>query len=97
MLAVQENFELENPSPEVLADGLMTTGENLAACEAAGIELFSPAKSRIAKNNPAVRDDPTEPVPAADHDRLPKKKVRRKGETSEQLDKQAFVYDDERN
>jgi len=97
VLAVQENFGLETPSPEVLADGLMTTGENLAACEAAGIELFSPAKSQIAKNNPAVRSDPTEPVPAADHDKLPTRTVRRKGETSEQLDKQAFAYDSERN
>jgi len=96
VLAVQKNFGLETPSPEVLADGLMTTGENLAACEAAGIELFSPAKSQIAKNNPAVRDDPTEPVPVADHDKLPTRTARRKGETSEQLDKQAFVYDSDR-
>ena len=75
----------------------MTTGENLAACEAEGIELFSPAKSKIVENNPAVRDDPTEPVPVADHDKLPTKTTRRNSETSEQLDKQAFVYDSERN
>jgi transposase len=94
---VQQQFGLDAPSPVVLADSLMATGDNLAACEERGIELFSPIKGQNTKDNPALRDDPTEPVAAADRDRLPTTTVTRKGEKQQQLAKQAFDYDDERD
>ncbi len=91
---VQEQFGLEAPSPVALADGLMATGDNLAACQARGIDLFSPLPGQSTADNPALRADPTEPVAVADRDRLPTKTVTRKGEQQQQLAKQAFVYDD---
>lgn len=94
---VQQQFGLDAPVPEVLADGLMATGENLAACEERGIDLYSPLAGQCEADNPAFRDDLTQPVAAADRDRLPTKKVNRKGVKSKQLDKQAFVYDSENN
>lgn len=94
---VQKKFGLEDSPPEVLADGLMATGENLEACRQRGIELYSPIKNEHDEENPALRDDPTQPVAAADRDRLPTKKVRRHGVTYEQLDKRAFVYDAEQD
>jgi len=42
-----------------------------------------------------LRADLTQPVAALDRDHLPTKKTSRKGEKKEQLDKQAFVYDQE--
>lgn len=92
---VQKNFGLEAPPHEVLADGLMATGENLAACEARGIDLFSPIKQSPVEDNPAIREDLAQPVAEEDYDRLPTKQVKRKGEQYEQLDKQSFVYDEE--
>jgi transposase len=89
---VQEQFDLDVP-PEMLADGMMATGENLAACEERGIDLYSPIKGYSDVDNPALRDDPSVPVAAADRDRLPTKMIKRQGTKSKQLDKRAFVYD----
>lgn len=91
---VQDQFGLDAPVAEVLADGMMATGENLASCDARGIDLYSPIPGQSDADNPALRDDPTQPVAAADRDRLPTKTLHRKGQTHEQLDKQAFVYDE---
>ena len=93
---VQEQFGLETPSPEMLADGLMATGANLAALEARGVTLYSPIAIPDPTTNPAVRDDPTQPVPSEDWDRLPMKNVRVNGKKSRQLDKAAFIYDEAR-
>ena len=90
---VQEQFGLDAPPAEMLADSMMATGENLARCEKLRIELFSPLKGQRETDNPALRDDPTQPVAAEDRDRLPMTSVTRKGVKSKQLDKQAFVYD----
>lgn len=92
---VQEDFGLATPPEEVLADGLMATGENLAACQERGIDLYAPIKLTPLENNPAVRHDLTQPVAEEDYDRLPTKSVTRKGQKYDQLDKQAFVYDEE--
>ena len=73
----------------------MATGENLAACAERGIDLYSPVKGQTEGDNPALRDDPTQPVAAADRERLPTKTGKRNGEKYEQLDKQAFVYDEQ--
>ena len=94
---VQAKFGLEAPPAEALADGLMATGENLDACRAAGIELFSPMKNQSHGDNRAIREDPTQPVAAEDFDRLPTKTVTRNGDKYEQLDKQAFIYDAEQD
>jgi len=93
---VQEQFGLETPPPEMLADGLMATGANLAALEERGITLYSPIAIPDPTTNPAIRDDPTQPVPPEDWDRLPMKNVRVKGKKSQQLDKASFVYDEGR-
>lgn len=90
---VQAQFDLDAPPAEMLADAMMATGENLAACEARGVSLYSPLSSQCDADNPALRDDPTQPVPAEDRHRLPTRKLKRKGKKGEQLDKQAFVYD----
>jgi len=92
---VQTQFGLDSPPSEVLADGMMATGENLAACDEKGIDLYSPISGRNDTDNPAIRDDLTQPVAAEDRDRLSTKTVNSKGRKFEQLDKQAFVYDQE--
>jgi transposase len=92
---VQHQFGLDAPPKEVLADGMMATGENLAACDARGIDLYSPISGQSDADNPALRKDPTQPVPAADRDRLPTKTTNRQGEKYKQLDKPAFLYDEE--
>ena len=89
----QEQFGLDASPPDVLADGMMATGENLSQCDALGVDLYSPLKGQSDTDNPALRDDPTQPVAANDRDRLPTKTVNSKGTKSKQLDKQAFVYD----
>jgi transposase len=89
---VQQNFALAAPPPEMLADGMMATGENLAACAERNITLYSPLPDGPA-DNPAVREDPRVPVAEQDRDRLPTKTVTSKGTSREQLDKHAFVYD----
>lgn len=86
---VQNDYALEEPVKEVLADGLMANGENLTACEALGVDLFSPVPGVHQGDNPAVREDLSKPVEADRIDELPTKKV--KGHT--RFDKQAFVYD----
>lgn len=93
---VQQQFGLASP-PRSLADGMMGTGENLAACAERGIDLYSPVKGQVA-DNPALRTDPTQPVPTADRDKLPTQTIKRKNaEAIKQLDKQAFVYDEARD
>ena len=92
---VQEQFGLESPVPEVLADGLMATGANLTDCEAQGIDLYSPVKCSPCEANPAIREDLTQPVSTEDYARLPTQKITRAGEKSTQLSKPAFVYDEE--
>lgn len=92
---VQKQFGLESPPPEMLSDGLMATGENLSECAKRGIDLYSPVKGQSDADNPALRDDPTQPVAAVDRERLPTKTVKRNGKKYDQLDKQAFVYDEQ--
>jgi transposase len=90
--AVQADFGLENPPPEVLADGAMCSGSNLAALEALGTTLYSPLPKPDMSANPALRSDLTQPVPAADWARLPMS-----GKKSPQLRKEAFVYDEQQD
>ncbi len=84
--AVEANFGVQ--PQEVLADGLFATGSNLPKLEDKNVTLYSPPG--VPKHNPALRDDPTQPVPADQYDRLPTKKIRG---GKRRLDKAAFVYD----
>lgn len=71
----------------ILADGAFSTGENIVALEQLGIELYSPLSLPEPKSNPAMRDDPTQPVPEAAWSQLPMSpQIKR-------LDKSCFVYD----
>jgi transposase len=91
---VQREYGLAQPPAEVLADGLMATGANLAELEARGVTLYSPCDLPDPEN-PALRPDPTQPVTESDRDRLPTKPTTRNGVKGQQLDKTAFAYDAE--
>lgn len=91
--SVQQQFGLVAPPTTVLADGMMSSGENLSECRVRGIDLYSPIKGEIDPENPALRSDPTQPVPTELVDRLPTGSVKRDGKTQTQFTKQAFVYD----
>lgn len=93
---VQDEFQPPK-TPMVLADSLISTVENLAQCAALGIDLYSPVKGEGSPDNPALRDDPTQPVLVSDRDRLPTKKVRRNNKQIVQLDKTAFIYDKDKD
>ena len=94
---VKESFGLEEEPEQLLADGLNGTGENLQACEERGIDLYSPIKLGV-EGNPAERDDPRQPVSPDDYDRLPTTTTKRKdGSQKTQLNKNAFIYDEENN
>lgn len=70
-----------------LADGAFATGPNIAQLEARGIEFFSHLPVPPARDNPAVRPDPTQPVPESEWDRLPI------DPQTKRLDKACFAYD----
>jgi len=78
---------------EVLADGLMATGENIAACESKNVDFYTPA----GPENPAYREDPSEPVAAEKIDELPLrgKRPTQGKEDARTFDKSAFIYDAE--
>lgn len=82
----------ESPT-RLLGDGIYATGETLQEVEdKRGIELLSPAGKKLGSDeNPAIRDDPREPVPEAAWDKLPISPQTKK------LDKSAFVYVEDEN
>ena len=95
---VQESFGLDEPPGELLADGMMSTGDNLAACEEKGIDLYSPIKLGCGKDNPAERKDPSKPVAEGDIERLPMTTTKKKDGTQTcKFNKNAFVYDQEQD
>lgn len=87
---IKENF---GEFPEAaLADGAHATGPNIEGMEERGIEFFSHLGSAEAKGpNPALREDPTEPVEESEKEKLPRNPQTKK------FDKSAFVYDEEKN
>ena len=73
---------------QMLADSAYDSGQTLADLDKRKVEAFIPFKQRpSAVGNPAVRDDPTQPVAEADWDKLPRNCK------SHKLDRAAFVYD----
>jgi transposase len=90
---VSQDYSLSAPVSEVLADGLMATGENLQACEELGVDLYSPVPGAHQGVNPAMRAELSEPVAADQLDKLPMKRVNKQA----RFDKQAFIYDSKRD
>jgi transposase len=84
--AIEEDYD---QTPEtMMGDGAYCTGPNLAAAEERGLELLSPIPDEK-PDNPAVREDLTQPVAEKDLDRLPLNPQTKK------FGKLAFVYDAE--
>lgn len=75
---------------QMLADSAYDSGQTLADLDERKVEAFIPFKQRgDTAGNPAIRDDPTQPVPEADWDKLPRNCK------SHKLDRAAFVYDEQ--
>jgi transposase len=72
----------------VMADTAYSTGTNLQATEGRGIEMLSPSVREEPKDNPAKREDPSQPVPDDEVGRLPI------NAQSKVFDKHAFIYDE---
>lgn len=72
---------------QVAADTGFNSGPNLAGLEERGIEPLMPAKQEF-RENPAIRPDPSQPVPREQWDNLPV------NPQSKILDKAAFIYND---
>jgi transposase len=90
--AVDRQTELCGEAPEnFLSDGGNASGVILAGLEERGINAVVPVKStEPASDNPARRDDLTQPVPEEQWEQLPRN-------PQGQLDKSNFVYDAERD
>lgn len=83
--------EWEQEVRTVMADSAYPTGSNLTAMEERGVELLAPLSEPKSKDNPAEREDLSEPVAEADLDRLPI------NPQTQRFDKTAFVYDEEQD
>ena len=69
---------------------MYATGETLVALDSRDVELFSPLPGPdLEAENPAEREDPTQPVPAEERERLPIHPQTKRFDTS------AFVYDEQ--
>lgn len=79
----------ECPVKTLMGDTAYSSGDNLTAAEERGIELLAPLGEPKCENNPALRDDLTEPVAEEDRARLPR------NPQTKQYDKSAFVYVEE--
>lgn len=70
-----------------LTDAGNNSGQIMAGMEQRGVEFYAPAESHQPQaGNPALRDDPRQPVPPSQWPDLPKN-------SQGQLDKACFVYD----
>jgi len=90
MMAMLDTVEADYEAKveTVLADTAYSTGPNLQAAEERGLELLSPAITQEAKDNPARREDLSQPV-AEDQVALLPLNSQSKG-----FDKQAFIYEE---
>jgi len=86
---VVEEFGSEgNVADRVLADSAYTTGENLSLAEEKEVELLGPLAETKCENNPAHRENLSEPVATDQQKRLPI------NPQTKCFDKSAFVYDE---
>jgi transposase len=86
---ITENFE-RSPS-RALADGAFGTIVNLKGMETRQIDFYTPVESPLPEpGNPALREDPSVPVPEADWPKLPRNANRK-------LAKSCFLYDETAN
>jgi hypothetical protein len=86
--AIREDYGAE--IEWVLCDGIYPTGENLDAMEKRGIRLVTPVKEdEETQENPAIREDLSQPVPEEKLGQLPMNKQ------TNRFGKDAFVYDSE--
>lgn len=77
----------ESHTETLLADGTFSTGPNLAKAEERGTELLSPVRQEVTKaDNPAYREDLTQPVAQANIPFLPI------NPTTKRFDRTAFVF-----
>jgi hypothetical protein len=77
--------------PKALTDAGNNSGAILEGLEKLGIAAYVPVESSQPQaDNPARRDDPTQPVPEADWANLPRN-------AKKQLAKSCFVYDSEQD
>jgi transposase len=84
--AVEEN--LGQRPREMLADSGFSSGPNLQGLQERGVEGYIPSATRQdAPDNPARREDPRQPVPAEQWDRLPV------DSGTKRLSRTAFLYD----
>jgi transposase len=82
---IEEDFG-QKPQ-DVLADGLFSNGPTLQALEDREISAFIPVETGSpVDNNPAIREDPTRPVPQDQWSQLPR------SPQSKRLDRSAFIY-----
>lgn len=70
----------------LMADGAYSTGPNIQAMEEREIEFLSPLPDSDTVDNPAIRDDLTQPVVDEELERLPR------DPRTKRFSKQAFVY-----
>jgi len=89
MQRIEQNFG-EKPA-ELLADANFNTGENLQKLNQQGTVPWMASRQPPKPDNPALRADPTQPVPEALHEKLPV------NPSHKALDKSAFVYDAQRD
>jgi transposase len=87
---IEESF---GEKPEILtADRAFSSGENLAGLEERDVVAYMPQFNRPDQtNNPANREDPSEPVPSEAWDKLPR------DTQSKKLHRMAFVFDETAN
>lgn len=86
---VQKEFDAE--VQRVLADSAYINGENLLLAEEKQVELVGPLAEKQQVDNPAVREDLTQPVAPEEISKLP---IRPQ---TKRFDKSAFVYDEQAN
>ncbi len=83
--------DLETKVEAVLADAAYINGENLVAAEELNIDLIGPLPEPKGTDNPAVREDLTQPVAEQDVSKLPT------NPQTKRFSKLAFVYDPQTN
>jgi transposase len=81
---IQQSFG--HKPQQILADSNFNTGRNLAELEHKGIEPLMPSRQPEPADNPARREDPTQPVATELHAKLPI------SPQSKVLDRSAFEY-----